>query len=167
MVKLLSLGWGTLAGAESVPCKSASTFTLPSSPRATDGDLCSFSLLSSLPPRFLIHHLPLFLCLALCLLFILFFGSPFYFSSPSFAALVFSLLCSWRLGSHPTPIPSSSPPPPPLPFPMEYIHKYIYTYFFLSVFLLVVSAYLRLLGFACFAAGFDAVVRRWWMTIIV
>lgn len=33
-------------------------------------------------------------------------------------------------------------------------------FFFKSVFLLVVSAYFRLLGFACFAAGFDAVVSR-------
>lgn len=38
-------------------------------------------------------------------------------------------------------------------------HTHIYVCF-KSVFLLVVSAYFRLLGFACFAAGFDAVVSR-------
>lgn len=104
----------------------------------------------------------------LCLLFPFFLFVPFLVFHPRSSVLCPSLALfpSWTFSSPPhyaSRTTTFSPPPPCTSFSYR-LHKYIY---FKSVFLLVVSAYFRLLGFACFAAGFDAVVKWWWMTIII
>lgn len=145
--------WRNLSGLHPAPYERAAP-PLPAFPVLTAACIGFGSPFSpfSLPPPFSIHHFPSFF-VSLCLLFLLVFCSLYHFSSLS--ALPW---CS--LDSIPPPKHSVVPVPTPSPFPMEYININIYIIYILSVSLLVVSAYFRLLGFACFAAGFDAVVRR-------